>query len=111
MMGSGSSRNMDDGATCSRGWNDSEHYREHWEAGVYTCVECGNELFNSKSKFKHDTPWPAFSSTVTPNCVMKKPEPDCPTALKLLCAECTAPLGHEFLKEGPDGVAVHIEAS
>ena len=30
---------------------------------MYTCSKCGHELFPSESKFKHDSPWPAFSST------------------------------------------------
>ena len=42
--------------------------------GVYVCSSCGHELFNSVSKFKHSSPWPAFTETVHPDSVSKRSE-------------------------------------
>ena len=50
-------------------------------SGIYVCSECGHELFSSKVKFKHSTPWPAFAETVRPDSVLKKEES--PGALKV----------------------------
>jgi methionine-R-sulfoxide reductase len=70
------------------------------EPGVYACVGCGTELFDSRVKFKSGTGWPSFSQPITPNAVayhldrslgMQRVETTCNT--------CEAHLGHVF----PDG--------
>ena len=38
------------------------------------CAKCGHELFNSKTKFSHNSPWPAFTETVRPDSVVKEVE-------------------------------------
>ncbi|PIK46113.1 putative methionine-R-sulfoxide reductase B1 [Apostichopus japonicus] len=67
--------------------------------GLYECVECGYELFSSKKKFEHSSPWPAFTETVHKDSVSKRP--DGPQALKVSCGKCGNGLGHEFLGGGP----------
>lgn len=42
--------------------------------GKYVCVKCGHDLFSSKSKFEHSSPWPAFNETLRPDSLYKKPE-------------------------------------
>jgi len=74
-----------------------EHYKDHFETGVYVCVNCGSELFSSLSKYEHDSPWPAFDRTVKPDSVSKVNESS--WALKVSCGKCKNPLGHEFLEE------------
>ncbi|CAJ0915234.1 unnamed protein product [Ranitomeya imitator] len=49
-------------------------------AGVYVCAKCGYELFNSRTKFEHSSPWPAFSETIHHDSVSKYVER--PNALK-----------------------------
>uniref|UniRef100_A0A914AK33 peptide-methionine (R)-S-oxide reductase n=1 Tax=Patiria miniata TaxID=46514 RepID=A0A914AK33_PATMI len=83
---------------CSWG---GEKYQNHFDAGIYVCSQCGHELFNSVSKFKHSSPWPAFTDTVHPDSVSKRPEGS--HAYKVSCSKCDNGLGHEFLKDGPDG--------
>ncbi|KAL3175434.1 hypothetical protein MRX96_040186 [Rhipicephalus microplus] len=50
----GGSWNLDteDSAMFTR-WQASEEYRDHFKPGVYVCAVCGNELFESDSKFAH----------------------------------------------------------
>ena len=63
------------------------------------CSKCGNELFYSTKKFKHSSPWPAFTETVKPDSVSKKAES--PSAFKVSCAKCGNGLGHEYPNDGP----------
>ena len=70
---------------------------------------------SSTEKYKHHTPWPAFTSPVHTDSLTKKIETDngelLPVtdkdknmmAYKVLCGKCGNPLGHEFLRDGPGG--------
>ena len=49
--------------------------------GVYACSKCGVDLFYSEKKFQHSSPWPAFTETVRPDSLSKRP--DGPSALKV----------------------------
>ena len=40
-------------------------------AGIYVCPKCGHELFSAKAKYKHNTPWPAFTETIRDDSVSK----------------------------------------
>lgn len=42
--------------------------------GIYVCRKCGHELFSSKMKYKHGTPWPAFVKTIHEDSVRKRKE-------------------------------------
>jgi len=42
--------------------------------GIYVCSKCGNKLFHSKTKFSHNSPWPAFTDTVNEDSVLKEVE-------------------------------------
>ncbi|CAL4163310.1 unnamed protein product [Meganyctiphanes norvegica] len=75
---------------------------KHFE-GLYVCIECGFELFSSQSKYEHQTPWPAFTKTIHSNSIKKVPEEGRDGAFKVSCGKCGNGLGHEFLKDGPDG--------
>jgi len=82
-------------------WEGKEVYKNHFVPGVYCCSECGYELFSSKQKFEHHSPWPAFSEPVHEDSVAKHLES--PGAFKVKCGKCGNPLGHEFIKDGPGG--------
>jgi len=77
-----------------------EIYKDHFEEGIYVCSECDHELFASFQKYEHQTPWPAFTSTLHEDSVSKHEER--PNALKVKCGKCGNGLGHEFLNDrGP----------
>ncbi|EDV25101.1 expressed hypothetical protein [Trichoplax adhaerens] len=79
----------------------SEKYKDHFESGKYVCSKCNHDLFPSKSKYEHSSPWPAFTETVSENSLSKYEES--PGALKVSCGNCGQGLGHEFLRDGPGG--------
>jgi peptide-methionine (R)-S-oxide reductase len=84
-------------------WQSQEHFRDHFSPGNYVCAGCGYELFSSHVKYEHHSPWPAFTETIHDDSVSKVPEAGRPGALKVSCGKCGLGLGHEFLKDGPDG--------
>lgn len=75
-------------------------YHDSKEPGVYRCVCCGNELFDSETKFDSGTGWPSFWAPVGDGSV--RTEADNSFFMRrteVLCAACDAHLGHVF----PDG--------
>ena len=76
---------------------------EYWntkEKGMFQCVVCGQELFNSDTKFDSGTGWPSFMEPASREHVkliddfahgMRRTE--------VRCKNCDAHLGHVF----PDG--------
>jgi methionine-R-sulfoxide reductase len=78
----------------------SGEYCESHAPGMYACVCCGTELFDSTLKFDSGTGWPSFNEPVKENVVRHIMD----TAygmqrIEVLCNVCDAHLGHVF----PDG--------
>jgi peptide-methionine (R)-S-oxide reductase len=68
--------------------------------GVYKCVACGNELFDSDTKFDSGTGWPSFYRPLAEGSV--ETEEDSSHGMRrteVMCNSCGAHLGHLF----PDG--------
>lgn len=75
-------------------------YCESHEPGLYACVCCRTELFDSTEKFESGSGWPSFGEPVQYN-VIKYVE-DLSHGMhriEVLCNVCDAHLGHVF----PDG--------
>lgn len=75
-------------------------YYDHHGTGVYTCVSCGLELFESKQKFVSGTGWPSFRKSLGNERVAEKTDSSFGMRrTAALCSRCDAHLGHVF----PDG--------
>lgn len=77
-------------------------YWDFHDQGIYLCVCCGNELFNSETKFDSGCGWPSFyapkdegkvENAVDRSFGMERTE--------VMCSRCGAHLGHVF-DDGPN---------
>jgi len=76
-------------------------YNDCKEKGVYKCSCCGNELFDSDTKFESGTGWPSFNKPINEENV--KCESDTSMGMvrtEVMCKKCGAHLGHVF-DDGP----------
>ncbi len=78
----------------------SGRYWDSKATGVYRCVCCGQELFDSGTKYDSGTGWPSFWAPVGPDAVATKDDRSFfMRRTEVLCSRCDAHLGHVF----PDG--------
>ena len=76
-------------------------YNDCKDEGVYKCSCCGNELFDSDTKFESGTGWPSFYKPISDKNV--KNESDATFGMvrtEVMCKKCGAHLGHVF-DDGP----------
>lgn len=72
------------------------------DKGIYKCVACGNELFDSSTKFESGTGWPSFFQPISDESV--ETEDDSSYGMRrteVKCNGCGAHLGHVF-EDGPN---------
>lgn len=80
----------------------SGEYHATKDAGVYRCVVCDVELFDSDDKYDSGTGWPSFSNEVEARPVTRVKDRSFGfTRIEARCGTCDAHLGHVF----PDGPA------
>ncbi len=69
--------------------------------GVYRCVCCGNELFQSETKFDSGTGWPSFYAPMDEGATRTESDDSLGMRrIEVLCSACDAHLGHIF-EDGP----------
>lgn len=76
-------------------------YNDCKENGMYKCSCCGNDLFDSNSKFESGTGWPSFFKPINDENI--KCESDADYGMirtEVMCKKCGAHLGHVF-DDGP----------
>ena len=76
-------------------------YEQH-AVGLYRCVDCGNALFDSNTKFDSGTGWPSFWEAIAAENVLEKKDFSMGALrTEVKCALCDAHLGHVF-NDGPE---------
>jgi peptide-methionine (R)-S-oxide reductase len=79
----------------------SGEYYHNKKEGKYLCVCCGNELFNSETKYNSGSGWPSFWEPVTQESVkIEQDHSHFMVREEILCSKCDAHLGHVF-EDGP----------
>lgn len=76
-------------------------YCESHEPGLYACVCCGTDLFESATKFESGTGWPSFTEPIDAELVRLETDNSYGMRrVEVLCNVCDAHLGHVF-DDGP----------
>ena len=79
----------------------SGEYNQHFEDGIYICVCCGHELFDSNTKFNSGCGWPSYSSPVDKSSLIElEDNSHGMIRIEVKCSVCDAHLGHVF-EDGP----------
>ncbi|MEX0640593.1 MAG: peptide-methionine (R)-S-oxide reductase MsrB [Nitrosopumilaceae archaeon] len=76
-------------------------YNDCKENGMYKCSCCGNDLFDSNSKFESGTGWPSFFKPINDENIKCESDTDYGMIrTEVMCKKCGAHLGHVF-DDGP----------
>ena len=78
----------------------SGKYLDNKENGIYICVCCETELFDSDKKYNSNSGWPSFTEPLSDNLIKSlEDKSHFMIRTEVRCNNCDAHLGHVF----PDG--------
>jgi peptide-methionine (R)-S-oxide reductase len=77
-------------------------YNDCKEDGIYRCTCCGQELFNSETKYDSGSGWPSFYKPDSDEAIKTESDNSLGRSrTEVLCSACDAHLGHVF-DDGPN---------
>lgn len=79
----------------------SGEYVDKDDEGIYRCAACGNQLFDSETKFKSGSGWPSFYDAEEDAVKFEEDNSAGMNRTEVLCANCGSHLGHVF-DDGPE---------
>ena len=78
----------------------SGKYLDNKENGIYVCVCCETELFDSETKYNSNSGWPSFTEPLSDHLIKSlEDRSHFMVRTEVRCNNCDAHLGHVF----PDG--------
>jgi len=80
-------------------------YNTHYDAGIYSCAACGNELYKSETKFDSGCGWPSFDDEIEGAIMRKRDVTHGMIRTEIMCANCGSHLGHVF-NDGPTSTGI-----
>jgi len=76
-------------------------FKDNKEAGIYQCLRCRTDLFETATMFDSGTGWPSYYEPVSDlNIKLEEDHSFGMNRTEVLCARCEAHLGHVF-DDGP----------
>lgn len=75
-------------------------YNDHDENGIYQCKACGQDLYDSASKFDSGCGWPSYDAAVEGSIEYIKDTTHGMIRTEIVCSNCGSHQGHVF-DDGP----------
>lgn len=76
-------------------------YLDHKEDGTYCCKACGQEIFDSDTKFGSGSGWPSFYDAIEGSVEFREDKRQGMNRTEVICSNCESHLGHVF-EDGPE---------